>query len=86
MIISAKTKDEKVIISHLGRIDLVRERVNWLKKNATNSGWTDKKGMKLIASVHPLDMVKHPEWKNDSNEFLRWLRTDYGRQFKVSDP
>ena len=84
-LIEQEYKGDKFVFTHAQKIDPVLNRVELLRKN-TDKGWTQQKEFKLIASVPTIEYLNHPEWYHDDAAFVKWLNTDYGSQFKVSNP
>ena len=81
----AKYEGDHAIFLHAQRINPVVERAAILRKE-TDKGWSHDKSFKLVATIPILDALTHPEWDYDSEALFRWLRTDYGQLFKISDP
>ena len=86
-LISTDYKGGKFTFTHAQNIDDSARIASDLRKATDETkGWSKSKEFKLIASIPMLEYVKHPEWVEDRKALLKWLKTDYGSLFKVSNP
>lgn len=83
-LIQKDTKGDQFIFTHAQCVDPAMERAESLRQS-TNRGWNQTKTMKLVASIPVIEFLRHPEWNSDPNALKRWLSSDYGRLFKVSE-
>jgi len=76
---------DKFIFRHVQNVDVIKRRVQRIK-HGNEKGWSTGKEFKMIASVPELEFLKHPEWATDEKALYRWLNSDEGRDYKVSNP
>lgn len=77
-----KETGDSLEFSHIENITPAMERAAEVRKNS-NNGWTEGKGFRHIASVPPSEFFKHPEWAEDKDALIKWLKTDYGSLFRT---
>ena len=78
----AKGSGDKIIFDHIQNIQPVLERAADIRKNSDN-GWSEKRSFRHIACIPTVEYFNHPEWEQDKQALVKWLKTEYGSAFRT---
>jgi len=75
-------KGDNFIFTHAELITPIMEKAHILREFG-NNGWTTDKGYRQIGTIPAIEFVRHPEWANNTEEILKWLRSGEGEAFRT---
>jgi len=83
-----KHKKDKTIITHYQLTEHIKQNVRKISKNG--DGWSQDREYKHIARIPAILFLKishiiAPNGRIDEKLFAKWLNTDEGREYKVSN-
>jgi hypothetical protein len=85
-LISAQAGSGKFKFVHVQNVDNVAQEASDIRHSVNAGGWSDDKEWKWVGHIPVITMLNHPEWNNDREAMLKWLNTEFGSRYKISNP
>ena len=57
-----------------------------LKMNQASDGFSQERTQRHIGRIPAMIFLKHPEWSHDPSLIEKWLKTEEGKRYQVSNP
>lgn len=80
----AKIEYEKdnFIFTHAQNITPSLEQAHLLREFG-NNGWSTDKNYRRIATIPSIEFVRHPEWAQDTEQIIKWLKSEDGKPYRT---
>jgi hypothetical protein len=82
-LLSAKVEDDNFHFVHTQNVEPILESCHEQRKENDPRQFNLNEWEK-IATIPEIEYLKHPEWNHDPEALTKWLKSDEGKQYRVS--
>lgn len=82
-LINSKVEGDKFVFTHAQNIDPILKEAGYYREHSDN-GFSKSREFQKIATIPMLEYLRHPEFYDNDNAIIKWLKTDEGGMYRTT--